>query len=53
MHGNDWEKQVRLQFAAECGFLHRAAAGKLYRDYDDTLGMLVKMTTNPNHRTTR
>ena len=51
--GSVVEKQVWIQFAAECGFLDREVAGKLYRDYDDILGMLVKMTTNPNHWTIR
>ena len=45
--GEAAETQVWLQFATECGYLDREAARKLYRDYDDILGKLVKMLTNP------
>ena len=40
-------RSVWLQFATECGYLDRETARNLYRDYDDILGKLVKMLTNP------
>ena len=45
--GEAAETQVWLQFATECGYLDRETARNLYRDYDDILGKLVKMLTNP------
>ena len=46
--GEAAETQVWLQFATGCGYLDREAARKLYHDYDDILGKLVKMITNPD-----
>lgn len=40
------ETQTWVQFAVECGYLDRAAATQLYKDYDHIIAMLVRMITN-------
>jgi four helix bundle protein len=45
--GEAAETQVWIHFAAECGYLERAAARELYAEYDNLLGMLVNMINNP------
>ncbi|GDY20214.1 four helix bundle protein [Verrucomicrobiota bacterium] len=47
------ETQTWLQFAVECGYLDRATARKLFKDYDHILGMLVRMITNAKQWTLR
>jgi four helix bundle protein len=37
------ETQVWLQFAAECKYLQRDTAAKLYTEYDEIISMLVGM----------
>ncbi len=37
------ETQVWLQFAVKCGYLTRSAAAELYKEYDQIIGMLVRM----------
>ncbi len=46
--GEAAETQVWLQFAVECGYLDREAARPLYAEYDDIIGMLVKMIKSPD-----
>ena len=41
------ETQVWIQFAHECGYLDRAKATELYKDYDEVLGKLVIMIRKP------
>ena len=41
------ETQVWIQFAHECGYLDRAQATDLYKDYDEILGKLVVMISKP------
>lgn len=45
--GEAAETQVWIQFAVKCGYLDREEAHKLYSEYDDILGMLVRMINNP------
>ena len=40
------ETQTWVQFSVECGYLDRAAATQLYKDYDHIIAMLVRMITN-------
>jgi four helix bundle protein len=35
------ETQVWIQFAVQCGYLDRATAAQLYKEYDHILGQLV------------
>jgi four helix bundle protein len=44
--GEAAETQTWIQFAVKCGYLPRAAASKLYTEYDAVLGMLINMITN-------
>lgn len=37
------ETQVWLQFAVKCGYLPRNPAAILYKEYDQIIGMLVRM----------
>ncbi len=37
------ETQCWLEFAAKCGYLERAAAAKIYREYDKVIATLVGM----------
>jgi four helix bundle protein len=41
------ETQVWLQFAVQCRCLSREIAAPIYSEYDDILGMLVNMRSNP------
>jgi len=43
------ETQTWLQFAVKCGYLPRAVAADLYKEYDAIIGMLVTMITHPEH----
>jgi four helix bundle protein len=45
--GEAAETQTWIQFAVECGYLDRGSGRRLYAEYDDILGMLIKMLTNP------
>ena len=47
------ETQTWVQFSVECGYLDRAVATKLYKDYDSIIAMLVRMITNANQWTLR
>ena len=42
------ETQTWLAFAAECGYLSTDAAAELRHVYDQVIGKLVNMITNPN-----
>jgi four helix bundle protein len=46
--GEAAETQTWIQFAVKCGYLKREIAAELYREYDDIIGMLVKMYTQPD-----
>src|SRR5262245_15384309 len=37
------ETQVWLQFAVECGYLRRDSGRALYKEFDQIIGMLVRM----------
>ena len=41
------ETQVWLKFALQCNYLDRATAEKLYGSYNQVLGSLVKIITEP------
>jgi four helix bundle protein len=41
------EVQVWLKFAVECKYLEAETARRIYRDYNQILGMLVNMINNP------
>lgn len=41
------EAQVWLQFALRCGYITREVAEKLDRKYDEIIGQLVGMISNP------
>lgn len=41
------ETQTWIQFAVKCEHLNAAAARELYNEYDNIIGMLVSMITNP------
>ncbi len=43
------ETQTWVQFAVKCGYLPRATAAELYKEYDAVIGMLVTMITHPEH----
>lgn len=45
------ETQVWIQFAVECEYLDRDIATTLYTEYDNILGMLVRMITHPEQWT--
>jgi four helix bundle protein len=45
--GEAAETQVWIQFAVECGYFERDTARLLYAEYDDILGMLVRIINNP------
>lgn len=45
--GEAAETQVWLQFAVSCGYLSAEAARPLCAEYDDIIGMLVRMITRP------
>lgn len=49
--GEAAETQSWIQFAVECGYLTRTDARSLYADYDDIIGMLVKMQNDPKRWT--
>lgn len=42
------ETQVWIHFAVECGYLDKEAGKQLYKTYDQLLGRLVMMITNPD-----
>lgn len=46
--GEAAETQVWLQYAVECGYVQAADTRDLYREYDDIIGMLIKMQNHPN-----
>lgn len=46
--GEAAETQTWIQFAVECEYLNRDDAARLYKQYDEIIGMLVIMITNPN-----
>lgn len=39
------ETQVWLQFAVKCGYIPRNTGATMYKEYDQLIGMLVKMRT--------
>jgi four helix bundle protein len=41
------ETQVWLEFAAKCGYLHKAITDKLEEDYGHIMGKLVNMVSRP------
>jgi four helix bundle protein len=41
------ETQVWLKFAVQCQYIHIETARKMYRNYNQILGGLVKMITHP------
>lgn len=41
------EVQVWLKFAVECKYIEAETARRIYRDYNQILGMLVNMINNP------
>ena len=43
------ETQVWLKFAVRCNYLDTATAQELYSSYNQVLGSLVKMITDPKH----
>ena len=45
--GEAAETQVWLQFAMSCGYLAPETARLLYAEYDEIIGMLVRMITRP------
>lgn len=45
--GEAAETQVWLQFAVSCGYLAPETARLLYAEYDEIIGMLVRMITRP------
>jgi four helix bundle protein len=45
--GEAAETQVWIQFAVSCGYLSAEAARPLYSEYDEIIGMLVRMITRP------
>lgn len=45
--GEAAETQVWIHFAAECGYLDRNEARKVYVEYDNLLGVLVNMINKP------
>ena len=45
--GEAAETQVWIQFAVSCGYLAPEAARSLYAEYDDIIGMLVRIITRP------
>jgi len=45
--GEAAETQVWLQFAVSCGYLAPETARPLYSEYDEIIGMLVRMITRP------
>lgn len=45
--GEAAETQVWLQFAVSCGYLAPETARPLYAEYDEIIGMLVRMITRP------
>lgn len=49
--GEAAETQVWLDFARECGYLDPAVANELRSEYNDVIGMLVKMRTHPEQWT--
>ncbi len=46
--GEAAEIQVWIQFAVKCGYLEPEPGRALYNDYDEILGMLVNMISNPD-----
>lgn len=46
--GEAAETQVWIQFAVSCGYLAPEAARLLYAEYDEIIGMLVRMITRPD-----
>ena len=44
------EPQTWLQFAVECGYLDRERGRELFNEYEQVLGMLVRMITNSADR---
>jgi len=49
--GEAAETQSWLQFAVECSYLQPSDARSVYADYDQIIGMLVKMQNEPHHWT--
>ena len=45
--GEAAETQTWLEFAVACGYIEKEAARKLFLDYDEIIGMLVKMIIDP------
>lgn len=46
--GEAAETQSWIQFAVECGYLKKAEASNLYREYDSVIAMLVNMQNHPD-----
>src|SRR5688500_11704151 len=46
--GEAAETQTWIEFAVECEYLNRDDAARLYKQYDEIIGMLVVMITNPS-----
>jgi len=45
--GEAAETQTWLEFAVRCGYLERAPAAILFREFDEVIAMLLAMTNNP------
>lgn len=41
--GEAAETQTWIEFSVRCGYLERATAVKLYKEYDEIIGMIVSM----------
>ena len=44
--GEAAETHVWIQYAVECGYVDNETARLLYQEYDEIIGMLVKMITH-------
>jgi four helix bundle protein len=44
--GEAAESQTWLEYAVKCGYMERAAAAKLFKEYDKVIGTLVGMIVN-------
>jgi four helix bundle protein len=45
--GESAETQTWIELGVKCGYLLRATARQLYKDYDEIIAMLVSMENNP------
>jgi len=45
--GEAAETQTWIEFSVRCGYLERDTAVKLYKEYDEIIGMIVSMIVHP------